>query len=191
MGLEAVIASIEAKGVQEADAILSEAQKKAKAQLDEAQTHTAKESAEAEKTLKHNFEREKAQSQAASEVEAHKEVLKARREVLDGALRATITTLREAPAETHAKILRRLFAQSPEAIAMARLPGTRVFGRAADKPVLAELGIASVDTSRPDILGVLVETADASQAIDLRLDTLVAELWERLGADINRQIFGA
>lgn len=190
MGLEAVIEAIQQQGAQEAEAILAAAQKKAQAGLEEAQAHTAKESAEAEKTLKANFEREKAQNVAASQVEAHKEVLKARREVLDGAYRATIKALREAPADVHAKILRRLFAESPEAGAMAKKPGTRVYGRAADKPVLAELGIASVDTSRADILGVLVESADGTQAIDLRLDTLVAELWDRLGVDISKQIFG-
>lgn len=190
MGLEAVIEKIQRAGTQEAEGILADAQKKAKALLEETQAQAQKEAADAEKNLKTNFEREKAQSQAASEVEAYKEVLKARREVFDQAYAATIKSLREASADTHAKILLRLFKEAPEAVAMAQRPGTRVFGREADKPVLAQLGIAQVDTSRKDILGVLIETADGTQAIDLRLDTLVRELWEKLGAEISKQVFG-
>ncbi|MGH7144663.1 MAG: V-type ATP synthase subunit E [Planctomycetota bacterium] len=190
MGLEAVIEKIQQQGNQESEAILVEAQKKAKAMLDEAQVQAQKEAVEAERALKLGFEREKGQSKAASEVAVHKEVLTARRSAFDQALAATLQALRDAPAETHAKILRRLFAESPDAAAMAKRPGSRVFGREADKPVLAELGILSVDTSRKDILGVLIESADGSQAFDLRLSTLVGELWSQLGADISRQIFG-
>ena len=177
--------------------IASSAEAEAKAILKEAKASAKKIIAEAE--AKANTIREEAESRASREAEQlareivasarqsnQKDVLVARRAVLDATFEAARGQLADPALSGRASILKGLMAQADE-VAVGDFTVRPV---AIDRAALSDIsGSRGMGDDVEGLGGFILEATDGSVSFDMRFDTLLNQVWSDKRASINSTLF--
>lgn len=171
MSLESVLQAIQAKGREEADAVLAAGGTERERILAEAGTSMAKIIADAEAQARVQAERRRTQELARAELESRRTALAAQKEELDEVYRRTLARLGEL--EGAADIVRYLLRKN-EAIWK---DGGRVYATSKDAAtVKAAVGPAYAGPM-DGIGGFVLESRDGTVRMDLRYEALLRDVW--------------
>lgn len=171
MSLESVLQAIQAKGREEADAVLAEAGKERERILAEADASMAKTIAEAEAQARVQAERRRTQELARAELESRRTALAAQKEELDEVYRRTLARLGDL--EGAADIVRRLLRKN-EAVWK---DGGKVYATPKDASTVKAAAGSAYAGAIDGIGGIVLESKDETVRIDLRYEALLRDVW--------------
>ena len=125
----------------------------------------------------------KEQEMSSAEVEGRRNMLKAEKELLDTVKQRAIEELRSAPGPKKEQIISGLVRQ-----ASAAIPGGFVYSNAEDADFVKRAASRYQYAGSVDCIGgIIIESQDREQRLDLTYETILEDLWqEKIGevADI-------
>jgi V/A-type H+-transporting ATPase subunit E len=170
MGLETVIEDVLARGRSEAEEIRRATLAERERILQDARTEGAKLLAQRELEAKQATERARIQALARAELESKKIVLSAQKELLDQVYAAVLEKLpRLAEGEG---LLRSLLQAHAE-----EWRNGKVSSNARDAEAVKAIVGKNFGGTVECVGGVVIDSADGSRRIDLRFETLLADIW--------------
>lgn len=170
MGLETVIEDVLSRGRSEAEEIRRATMAERERILQDARAEGAKLLAQREQEGKQAAERARVQSLARAELESKKIVLSAQKELLDQVYAAVLEKLGRL-AENEGLIRSLLQAHETE------WRNGKVYCNARDADAVRSIVGKSFGGTIDGVGGVVIDSADGSRRIDLRFETILADLW--------------
>jgi vacuolar-type H+-ATPase subunit E/Vma4 len=172
MGLEQVIGEVRRDGDARAQALLEDARREAKQVLDQARQQAA--AYEQQRMAQAAKDSAAAAAQVASraESESRKAVLASESGLRTGLRAALLKTLADLPAKQREVHLKALVAQAQKVI-----PAGKVWGNAADTTFLHTQKAYKHAGQAPIAGGIVVESEDGMNRLDLSYETLLDEAW--------------
>ena len=170
MGLETVIEDVLAQGRSEAEEMHRATLAEKERTLRETREEGAKLMAEREREAAHAAERLRIQALARAELESKKIVLSAQKELLDQVYAAVLERLPRL-AEREALLRSILQAHAEE------WRNGKVYSNARDADLVRSIVGKSFGGTIECVGGVVIDSADGSRRIDLRFETILADVW--------------
>ncbi|MBN1166947.1 MAG: V-type ATP synthase subunit E [Methanospirillaceae archaeon] len=191
MGLEAVIAEIQEKGRAEAKVIADDADARVRTILDTANEKSNEIRTVAQEEILKTVSHLITQEEAAGGLIVKREVLNAKKELLDEVFSQTLEQIRGFDNSLHKKIITSLLDTAKQEIS-----GGTVYSNERDKPVLTEILAQPVYAdytcgSAIDIDGgIIVESKDGLYKLDYTYKTFLNTIWESGLKDASDILFG-
>ena len=183
MSLDEVASKVTEKGKRESNQILKEAGQQSLQILNKAEKEAKAIVAEARDKAEKQIKLMREQEMSSAEVEGRRNMLKTEKDILDTVKSKTFEALKAAPLPKREEMIGGLVKQASTIISEGY-----VYANAQDAPSVKRLASKYQYSGDIDCAGGLViESLDRSQKLDLRYETLLEDLWqEKIGevADI-------
>ena len=170
MGLETVIEDVLSRGRSEAEEIRRATMAERERILQDARAEGAKLLAQREQEAKLAVERARVQALARAELESKKIVLSAQKELLDAVYAAVLDKLSHL-AESEGLVRSLLHAHEEE------WRNGKVYCNVRDADAVRSIVGKNFGGTIECIGGVVIDSADGSRRIDLRFETILADVW--------------
>lgn len=183
MGLEEIVKEIIAKGKNEAAKILEEGEAEASRILEEAKNQALKIKAAREEAVKREAARLRQQEISSANLEVKRNILNAKKELLDKAYEKALETLSRLPADKNARTLKSLLEKHGG-------EGARIYCKESDQPLVTHLTDLMYAGSINCLGGVIFESEDGSVRLDYTYDSLLKNVYEPSLKQISEILFG-
>ncbi|MHC4662555.1 MAG: V-type ATP synthase subunit E family protein [Planctomycetota bacterium] len=184
MGLEAVLEKIKEAGEAECNELINEARKKAEEIRQKAKAETEALEKKNADSVAAEIERLTTRELSSAEIEARKLVLNTQRDILEKVRASVLENLGKLPADRREAIFKILLGQAHK-----DLPEGTVRCASGDKEIIKRNSKYSGGEPIDTVGGFIVTTADGSLTLDLRLENLLEDFWNKRLRKITEQLF--
>ncbi len=182
MGLENITQEILNKAKREAEDIRSEATAEAEKILQQAKEKAEEIKKEREKALEAEIERLRHQEASSASLEAKRQILNAKKELLDTVYKKAVEEISNLPPEKNAELLTTLLKKHAS-------EGSKIYSNEKDRTLVVELSGLEYAGSIPCLGGFIIENEDGSLHLDYTYDTLLQDANERVIKQISEILF--
>ncbi len=183
MGLEAIVEEIKAKGKAEADKISKEAKKEASQIIADAQSRAEKITETKTEAVAAEIERLKQQELSSANLEVKRELLNARKEVLDLVYEKAEDKISKFPPEKNEELLKAIIEKNEAG-------NSKIYSRSEDKAAVKKLTKLKHAGEIDCIGGVVIENEDGTIYLDFKYDTILKDASEKSLKQVSDILFG-
>ena len=183
MGLEAIVKEIKARGKAEADKISKEAEKEASQIIADAQSRAEKIAETKKEAVVAEIQRLKQQELSSANLEVKRELLNARKEILDLVYEKAVDGVKNLPAEKNKELLEVIIEKNETG-------NSKIYSRNEDKAVVKKLTKLKYAGEIDCIGGVVIENEDGTVYLDFKYDTILKDVSERSLKQVSDILFG-
>jgi len=183
MGLEAIVKEIKARGKVEADKVSKEADKETSQIIADAQSQAEKITETKKEAVAADIQRLKRQELSSANLEVKRELLNARKEILDLAYEKAVDGVKGLPAEKNKELLKVIIEKN-------KTGNSRIYSRNEDKTTVKKLTKLKYAGEIDCIGGVVIENEDGTEYLDFKYDTILKDVSERSLKQVSDILFG-
>jgi V/A-type H+-transporting ATPase subunit E len=183
MGLEAIVEEIKAKGKAEANKISKEAKKEASQIIADAQSRAEKITGAKKEAVAAEIGRLKQQELSSANLEVKRELLNARKEILDLVHEKSVEGVKNFPAENNKELLKAIIEKNEAG-------NSKIYSISADKAAVKKLTKLKYAGEIDCLGGIVMENEDGTIYLDFKYDTILKETSEKSLKQVSDILFG-